>query len=238
MPDVERIVVVVPAHDEAENLPRCLRALITAAVCVPVPVSVVVVLDNCADGSHSLAGRYGPDVHFVEVDATNVGAARAAGFRFGQSLCTGTDPARIWLATTDADSTVPADWLLKMTRSGADMVVGEVRVAEWRHFPPEVAYLHEREYAEKGKQRNHIHGANMGFRADVYWALGGFRALETGEDVELAKRFDKAGLRVAPDRTLSVATSDRPDSRAPAGFAADLGALGRSLPAAKVSEPA
>lgn len=238
MSHIERIVVVVPAHDEAENLPRCLRALITAAVCVPVPVSVVVVLDSCADGSHGLAGRYGSDVHFVEVDATNVGAARAAGFRFGQTLYAGTDPARVWLATTDADSTVPADWLLKMTRSAADMVVGEVRIAEWLHFSPEVADLHDREYAAKGKQRNHVHGANMGFRADLYWALGGFRALETGEDVELAKRFDKAGLQVAPDPTLSVATSDRLDSRAPAGFAADLGALARSLSADKVREPA
>lgn len=238
MPDVERIVVVVPAHDEAENLPSCLRALITAAVCVPVPVSVVVVLDSCADGSQSLAGQYGPDVHFVEVDATNVGAARAAGFRFGRGLHSGTDLGRIWLATTDADSTVPADWLLKMVRSGADMVVGEVRVAQWQHFPPEVADLHERQYAAKSKRHSHIHGANMGFRADAYWALGGFRALETGEDVELAKRFAQAGLRVCPDRTLSVATSDRPDSRAPSGFAADLARIGRSLLAAKVSAPA
>jgi len=99
MADIEQVVVVVPAHNELEHLPRSLRALTTAALCMPVPVVTVVVLDACDDGSERLAGRYGADVHFVSVDAGCVGAARAAGFDYAREHC----PAavdRTWYATT------------------------------------------------------------------------------------------------------------------------------------------
>jgi glycosyltransferase involved in cell wall biosynthesis len=131
--------VVVPAHNEAQHLPCCLRALATAAICLPVPVLRVVVLDACDDGSEQLAGRFGPDVCFVSVDAGNVGAARAAGFTYAGSASGAVPAARTWYATTDADSTVSANWLLRMTATDADMVLGVVGVAAWRHYPAEVA---------------------------------------------------------------------------------------------------
>ena len=87
MTTFEQAVVVVPAHNELAHLPGCLRALTTAALCLPVPVVIVVVLDASDDGSDSLAGQFGPDVHFVSVEAGNVGAARAAGFEYARSAC-------------------------------------------------------------------------------------------------------------------------------------------------------
>lgn len=38
----------------------------------------MVVLDACDDASFRLAGRFEPDVHFLQTEARNVGAARAA----------------------------------------------------------------------------------------------------------------------------------------------------------------
>ncbi|MGD9516215.1 glycosyltransferase, partial [Mycolicibacterium sp.] len=108
------IVVVVPAHNEATHLPRCLRGVLTAALCVPNPVTTVVVLDSCDDGSDALAGQFGPDVHFVSVDAGNVGAARAAGFEYARTVLA-TAVSDAWFATTDADSVVDSDWLVRMT---------------------------------------------------------------------------------------------------------------------------
>lgn len=227
--DLANAVVVVPAHNEAAHLPRCLRALTTAAVCLPVPVLTVVVLDASDDGSDRLVERFGADVHFVAVDAGNVGAARAAGFEYGRKLCEGIDPVCTWYATTDADSEVPADWLLSMTAADADMVLGVVRVPNWRHYPAEVARHYLRTYRSKGSTHNHVHGANMGFRADVYWQVGGFRALATGEDVELVDRFEAAGARILRDARLSVATSDRRHGRAPGGFANHLRELSGSM---------
>ena len=105
-------------------------------------------------------------------------------------------------------------------------------------YTAEVArrYLHR--YRSKGPGHNHIHGANMGFRADAYWHVGGFSALATGEDVELVERFEAAGLRIHRDASLSVATSDRRDGRAPGGFAHHLRGLSASMRRHKAEEPA
>ena len=224
---LSRAVVVVPAHNEATHLPACLRALTTAALCLPGPVTTVVVLDSCDDGSDALAGQFGPDVHFIAVDAGNVGAARAAGFEYARTLPGDDEPEKVWFATTDADSVVDADWLVRMVDADADMVLGVVRVPKWRNFSPEVARRYLRGYRSRGSGHRHVHGANMGFRADAYWQVGGFRALRTGEDVELVERFDAAGLSICRDRNLSVATSDRKQGRAPGGFAQHLHNLSR-----------
>jgi glycosyltransferase involved in cell wall biosynthesis len=231
MTAIERSVVVVPAHNEVEHLPRCLGALTNAAVCMPTPVLTVVVLDRCNDGSHRLARQFGADVHVVSVDAGNVGAARAAGFAYARSLWPAGATEHTWYATTDADSAVSPDWLVRMTSIDADMVLGVVRVPIWRHLPADVVrrYLHA--YQPKGPGHHHIHGANMGFRAEAYWRVGGFRALATGEDVELVERFEAAHMRIHRDATLSVATSDRHHGRAPHGFAQHLRNLTRKAEA-------
>jgi hypothetical protein len=78
----------------------------------------------------------------------------------------------------------------------------------------------------------------MGFKAEAYWAVGGFRALPTGEDVELVARFEAAGLRIHRDAKLSVATSDRHDGRAPGGFAHHLRQLSGSVLKRGAGEPA
>lgn len=237
---VRRAAVVIPAHDEAKNLPRTLRAVLTAAACAPVPVDIVVVLDNCSDTSERLAGRYGPDVHFVTVDAGNVGAARAAGFSYARSLDGQSDDEHTWYATTDADSKVDPDWLLRQICSGADMVLGVVRVSDWRALSPAAIrrYLKEYHTGHSSGGHDHIHGANMGFRADAYWAAGGFRALATGEDVELVDRFEAAGYRIHRDAGLSVTTSARARGRAPGGFAQHLRSVSKSVKSSAAKDPA
>ena len=219
-----RVVIVVPAHNESSALPTCLTAISVAAARADIPVSVVVVLDSCDDGSSALAGRFGSDVHFVEIDAHNVGSARAAGFSFARDHgATGSDT---WYATTDADSRVDANWLVRQLTGQADMVLGVVRIANWRHTPVNAVRRYLRAYHAKIQPgrvaHDHVHGANMGFAADAYWHVGGFDALRSGEDVDLVRRFEVAGYRIRRDSWLSVATSARQIGRAPGGFAAHL----------------
>jgi len=223
---MEQAAVVVPAHNEIEHLPRCLSALVAMSMRTDMPVLIVVVLDACDDGSSDLADRFGPNVHFISTDAGNVGAARAAGFEYARSVCTGVEPAQTWFATTDADSIVDSRWLTQMTRSGADMVLGTVQIPVWR-LPAEVARRYLAAYRSDGPGHDHVHGANMGFRADAYWGVGGFRALATGEDVDLVKRFEAAHLSIHRDAKLTVATSAREEGRAPSGFASHLRGLAR-----------
>jgi glycosyltransferase involved in cell wall biosynthesis len=215
------VVVVVPAHNEFSVLTRCLSAIRTAATAAAVPTSVVVVLDACDDDSETLAGQFGQDVHFVPTDERNVGAARAAGFRYAKSAL-GSVGKRTWYATTDADTEVSSDWLVRQLGSGADMVLGVVRVGQWRNHSKEVARLYEDRYRAEASAHHHIHGANMGFCSDAYWRVGGFAALASGEDVELVERFQAAGCRIHWDETLWVTTSDRRNARAPDGFADHL----------------
>ncbi len=221
---------MIPAHNEQANLPACLRAVLTAALCVPIPVAIVVVLDASDDGSAELAGRYGPDVHFVSVDVRNVGAARAVGFGYARSLCG--DDIECWYATTDADSRVDPAWLVHQLGLGADMVLGVVRVADWRQHSDDVVDRYTAAYEDDPLGHNdrheHIHGANMGFSARAYWRVGGFRTLPSGEDVDLVARFEAAGYCIHRDTELSVITSARTKARAPDGFADRLAQLGRS----------
>src|SRR6267142_902553 len=63
--DFDWAVVVILAHNQADHLPLSVKAVLTAAACLPLPVAVVVVLDGCDDGSAALAGQFGADVHFV-----------------------------------------------------------------------------------------------------------------------------------------------------------------------------
>jgi glycosyltransferase involved in cell wall biosynthesis len=234
----DRAVVVIPAHNEAEHLPSSVNAVLAAAACLPLPVAVIVVLDGCDDTSPALAGQLGPDVHFAAIDAHNVGAARAAGFAYARTLYEPAvlDDSRIWYATTDADSLVDPDWLARQIRADTDMVLGVVRIASWRDFPAAAARRYLAAYRSKTgpHSHGHVHGANMGFRADSYWRVGGFAALASGEDVDLVARFESAGLQIKRDAQLSVLTSRRQVGRAPDGFAAHL----RSLLAHTRAEPA
>jgi glycosyltransferase involved in cell wall biosynthesis len=221
------VTVVVPAHNESAALSWCLGAIRTAAIAVALPTSVVVVLDACDDGSADMAGHFGPDVHFIAVDERNVGAARAAGFRYAKSVLKAVGK-RHWYATTDADTEVGGDWLVRQLGTGADMVLGLVRVGQWRHHSEQVAELYEARYLAEAPLE-HIHGANMGFRSDAYWRVGGFAALASGEDVDLVDRFRAADLHVASDDELWVTTSDRQRGRAPDGFADHLAEVSQEV---------
>ena len=141
--------------------------------------------------------------------------ARRAGARALLSLWPDEDPARIWLATTDADSRVPGDWLavqLEAYLSGADMWAGRVGVAE----ESATALRWTQRYSD---ERDPVHGASLGFSATLYTQLGGFGGMRTGEDRDLHCRALTAGFGIAYDSRAVVTTSSRRKGRAPDGFA-------------------
>jgi len=219
-------VVVVPAADEQEHLPACLAAVevaADAAARLGVRVRVVVVLDGCTDGSAEVVARTA-GVEAVAVDARCVGTARAAGAR--HALDGQTELSSVWLANTDADSQVPADWLTHMLDEadrGAHLVLGTV-IPQLASTDRMLELWTARHSAFDGHE--HVHGANLGVRADVYEAAGGWASLACGEDVELATRaLAVPGAVVRRSARTPVRTSGRTTGRAPDGFAAYLRAL-------------
>ena len=124
-------------------------------------------------------------------------------------------------------SSTPTGWC-GMTDADADMVLGVVRVAAWRHSRRGRAPLPARATARKGPGHEHIHGANMGFRADAYWQRRRLPRAAHRRGRRTRRAVRGRGLARPPRRRLSVATSDAQEGRAPGGFAQHLRDLSRA----------
>ena len=213
---------MVPAHDEQALLPACLASLRLAArhpALRHVQVHIVPVLDACSDDSGAVA----PGA--LEVRARNVGVARAAGFAAVLAREAGRPPAALWLATTDADSTVPVDWLatqLGLASLGADVVAGTVQVQDWSEQPAAVRQRFARSYGAPGQGHRHVHGANLGLSAAAYLDAGGVPPLALAEDQALVDALRLRAHRLVATGQIPVVTSGRRESRTVGGFADHL----------------
>lgn len=244
---IERISVVLPAHNEEEHLGRALRAVQRAADSLQrlrpdMEVRVTVVLDSCTDGSAGIAaGFVASDRRFSALDVgfRNAGASRAAGIRAsGVGAARRRPPGkrwtpppwagRTWLANTDADSQVPDNWLvrqLEFAEAGADAVLGSVE-PDPDGMDPELRrrWLERHPFTE---DHPHIYGANFGVRASAYLAAGGFPKLASHEDRTLVQSLRNRAFTVLATDSMRVLTSGRIHARAPHGFGSYLRTLGR-----------
>ena len=233
--EIEVIGIVVPARNEEARLPRCLAALESAAASVRAAddaapaVRAIVVVDGSTDRTLRVAQEW-PDVEVVTSDAGRVGAARRAGVQhlLRTTARGGTDPGRVWIANTDADSAVPTDWLseqLSHARSGVELLLGTVRPDPQELAAGLLAAWRLRHLIADGHP--HVHGANLGVRGDSYLAAGGFPDVATHEDVLLSAAVRRAGGLVLSTGSSPVLTSGRTTGRAPAGMASYLRELGQ-----------
>ena len=210
------IAVVIPAHDEEDYIGACLRSVQTAARCPALygePVIWIVALDACSDRTGEVARALGATT--VEVDAHNVGIARAAG------VALALDRGARWLAFTDADSVVAPDWLAAQLALKADAVCGTVSVDDWGVYGAKMQTHYNATYTDADGHR-HIHGANLGVSAGAYIAVGGFQSLACSEDVALVEALQKHGASIAWSAVPRVVTSARQTYRAAGGFGATL----------------
>ncbi|BAP45064.1 glycosyltransferase [Pseudomonas sp. 21LCFQ02] len=207
------IGVLIPVHNEEQHLDQCLATIQQAARHPGLehePVSIIVVLDSCTDGSAQIARDRG--VMILELQARNVGQARAAGAR--QLIGLGSR----WLACTDGDSNVAEDWLYQQLALQADAVCGTVTLGQWSEGYCEAARIeYHRRYQHREGHR-HVHGANLGVSAQAYQRAGGFPALACHEDVHLVRELELSGARIAWSCRPRVTTSARLDPRAQGGF--------------------
>jgi len=219
---IREVRIVVPARDEAARIDRCLDGIAAAraaAHALGVRTRCIVVADACRDATAALATAHA-GVEVVTVEAARVGVARRIGVDAGGDDGHGIDPRSIWIASTDADSVVPADWLvvqLGLADRGADAVLGLVHLAPSDASAAALARWHAR-----SQVGDRIHGANLGVRLDAYRAAGGFPPLSAHEDVSLVAALRDAGRRVVTTSRASVRTSSRHEGRAPSGFASHL----------------
>ncbi|MFC6172012.1 glycosyltransferase [Subtercola frigoramans] len=226
------LAIVIPARNEEELIGPCLESLRASALfahrtpggCSP-RLQVVVVIDGSVDRTSAIAGTFS-DVTVVEMESSdrgNVGRARASGVVVALDHFREEPAHSVWIANTDADSQVPLNWVarhMELAELGADVVLGTVRP----NFDDlSKAQIRAWTQTHSGSQpTGRIYGANLGIRADVYRAAGGFSPVTEHEDVDLVTRARACGASIIETRDHEVLTSGRRTGRTPGGFAGYL----------------
>ena len=229
------IGVVIPANDEADGIVAAIAAVLLAGS-HPLLGSAVVRVQVVDDSSSDLTGELavkalGAGGGVTRVDARSAGVARRAGFVELCRLSDGLDDDEVWFATTDADTVVSRDWLVRQLRwrqSGADAVAGLVTAVSWGQQPEIVRRRYQRHMAGFGSGfgHPHVYGANLGLSKAACLHAGGIAEIESGEDHALWDAIGDGGFVRAQVPDVMVATSARREGRAPDGFAALLRSLG------------
>jgi glycosyltransferase involved in cell wall biosynthesis len=223
--------VVLPVHNEEDLLDAALNSLQDTFTLIRgwrIDHQLVIVLDSCTDTSAQIVEQWyhrrrgesnSPEVTVVTSESHNVGFARALGCATLLDTWHRLDPATIWIATTDADSRVPKEWLKAQVLQhelGVNLWCGRVSVSDWSSRLEGTSEQWQREYEEEADP---IHGTSLGCNAEIYLASGGFRPIESSEDRDLCRRLQALGAVVHFDSSVPVVTSARRDARAPLGFA-------------------
>ncbi|MEO6989225.1 MAG: glycosyltransferase [Aquihabitans sp.] len=233
---IDHVAVVVPAHNERERVGATIESIEIARLRVRgrATVSITVVADRCSDGTAAVASGFLTDPLDAVASANirSAGGARAIGFQVA-TMNLARPMETFWMASTDADTLVPAHWLeqqLDLADQGFAAVMGTVALRTDEPARAELRRGFESEYggllgAGSGFDHPHVHGANFGIRGDVYVSAGGWADLATGEEHDLIRRVRSLGWPTVSPTNLVVLTSPRLRARAPDGFAADLCAL-------------
>ena len=233
------VAVCVPVRDEQRRLPILVDAL--AAQIDAGNFSLCLVFDGdeplLRDRIARRARAQGLALSCRSIArgrAPNAGRARRAALALGLESLPGCSGAL--LLTTDADSVPAADWVAANRRALAevDVVAGYVRRDNRPALPVRkrledyLERLYDVERAldpidyEPPPSHPGIGGASLGFRADVYCAIGGFSEQPFEEDRAIVDTARRAGYRLRRDRAVRVTTSSRLFGRAHRGLADEL----------------
>jgi glycosyltransferase involved in cell wall biosynthesis len=219
------VIVAIPARNESETIRSCILSVDRAAAEVSIPVLVVVAADSCSDDTFAIA--MGTPTEFCQLVVLEgawgrAGAARAAAVQHGLGWLSHSELA--WIANTDADCTVPAQWLRTQLELAVDHdVVAGIVELDPETTAPAMFEAFTTTYILDGDHHGHVHGANIGMCSAAYQAVGGW-CLQTvvGEDHVIWNAMRDLGHRVRQTTAVRVLTSARTRSRVVGGFATDL----------------
>lgn len=186
------ISVVIPAHNEEKLLPLCLESLCNQTTKKSFEVIVVDnnSTDNTVSAAHSFSKRL--NLKIISEKEKGRGVARATGFGLARGDI---------IFSTDADTTVPQDWIERLSGAVSDpkvvAVAGKVIVKDLSWLKNHIFRIWQRT-GEVGYRIAFGHwwlgGYSFAIRKNVYEKSGGFaRHLNALEDVDLSKKVHKHG---------------------------------------------
>jgi biofilm PGA synthesis N-glycosyltransferase PgaC len=212
--------VLVPARNEARNLPLLLQALKEQDY--PAHKYEVLVLDDHSeDGTAALAAAAGANVRVLQLPEALAG--KKAAIAYGVAHARGS-----WIVTTDADCRPGARWLslLATNTSGASFIAAPVRYSAPRSFCDRFQTLDflTLQGITAASVATGFHsmcnGANLAYSKEAFKAVGGFAGVDhvaSGDDLllmhKIALRYP-GGLRYLREPGAIVDTDPAPGWRA------------------------
>lgn len=197
-----KISVVIPAFNESAMLPLCLKAVRDQDYGGEIELIVV---DNAStDNTAEIAKNY--QAHVLYEPKRGIVFARRAGFRQASSEI---------IASTDADTLVPANWLSQIEKALIDKkysgVVGAYTLCNTNTLSKKLIKLLIPFFRTADRLLGaHFAGANFAVRKTAYNEVGGFKTeFLTGEDLDLSYRLRKRGYELKVAYHILVRTSAR-----------------------------
>jgi glucosyl-3-phosphoglycerate synthase len=238
-------IVIIPARDEAPRIAACLQALAAQRDVPARSYEVIVVLDGCRDHTLQIVQQMArlrelPTIHAVTLSQSQgVGRARRLGMDIACRRLMSLGRQDGLIASTDADTTVAADWLgaqLALSSAGAEAIGGliELDPQEQRILDPHALAVREHSTSQRlasaiehaagaaTVEHPHFSGASLALTAAAYQRCGGLPVRAALEDEALAHALTRQGIAIHRPRHVRVRTSARTDGRAPRGLAQDL----------------
>ena len=245
------LMVAIPVKNEVERIGACLQALseqrAVGGRALP-PYGVLLFVNNSDDGTAELAQSLAPRLNYplqvvaaaLPTEEANAGGARRRAMDLAAEHLERGEGVGV-LLTTDADSRVPPDWIVRTVaalEAGVDAVAGTVALdpLEEAALP---AALHARGALEARyetlvcEMETRLHpishdpwprhpsesGASLALTLASFRAVGGVPRKALGEDRALASALRSAGFRIRHEPHLVVITSGRLVGRASGGCA-------------------
>jgi hypothetical protein len=221
------LAVVIPARDEQARIAACLASVLLALEQVQLTWCIAVVAHRCTDRTARISERLVGGRGMVLTDPSgSVAHARSQGAdaaltrlrQLPSVTASGT-----WLLSTDADTTVPTDWVIRMlthAARGAAAIAGLARLDSMGGLTPGArrAYVDLVRTGIDGDQHRHAYAANLAVRADAYLDVGGWPPVQVGEEHALLSALEHAGRPVLRTTDIVVSTSSRQEARARGGL--------------------
>jgi glycosyltransferase involved in cell wall biosynthesis len=192
-----KVAVVIPAHNEAEFLPKTLQSLIDQTL---VPTQIIVVNDASTDSTQTVINNFSENYPFIKSVQTNAVSAHAPGSKVVQAFYKGFDLVKNdynIICKFDADLIFPSNYIQR--------IVGIFENNKQCGIAGGFCYIKKNnEWSlESLTNPDHIRGALKAYRKECFEAIGGIKS-EMGWDTvdELLAKYN--GWAVITDESLHV----------------------------------